>query len=283
MPLLGTRGAASARGFGFGVLVIPKIAPGQQAYTSPGTYTWVAPAGVTSVSVVAVGGGATGMGQGGVAPLNGDNSSFNATVIAYGGQGQTGGTNSGCDGGGAGGNGGNASGARSGGGGGAGGYSNSGGVGGNASAGGGNGGSGAGGGAGGGFGQSSSVREGSGGGVGILGAGSNGAGGTAASRLGKGGSGGGDPQPFNDGGLYGGGGAGNESSGVGGIGGAGGGLGYKNNIVVSPGASYTVVVGVGAKGGGGWPSGDGAVRIIWAGTRPGDVSRSFPSTNTGDL
>lgn len=30
---------------------------GQTAYTTPGTYTWVAPAGVTSVSVVAVGGG----------------------------------------------------------------------------------------------------------------------------------------------------------------------------------------------------------------------------------
>jgi hypothetical protein len=34
--------------------------PGQQAYTSPGTYTWVAPAGVTVVSVVAVGAGAGG-------------------------------------------------------------------------------------------------------------------------------------------------------------------------------------------------------------------------------
>ena len=33
------------------------VAPGQVAYTSAGTYTWVAPAGVTKVSVVAVGGG----------------------------------------------------------------------------------------------------------------------------------------------------------------------------------------------------------------------------------
>jgi hypothetical protein len=33
---------------------------GQQAYTSPGTYEWIAPAGVTSVSVVAVGGGGGG-------------------------------------------------------------------------------------------------------------------------------------------------------------------------------------------------------------------------------
>ena len=35
-------------------------APGQQAYTTPGTYIWVAPAGVTSVSVVVVGGGGGG-------------------------------------------------------------------------------------------------------------------------------------------------------------------------------------------------------------------------------
>jgi hypothetical protein len=34
--------------------------PGQQAYTTPGTYTWIAPAGYTTVSVVAVGGGASG-------------------------------------------------------------------------------------------------------------------------------------------------------------------------------------------------------------------------------
>ena len=57
MPLLGTRGAASARGFGmFG----GKVVVGQQAYTTAGTYSWVAPAGVTSVSVVAVGGGGGG-------------------------------------------------------------------------------------------------------------------------------------------------------------------------------------------------------------------------------
>ncbi len=35
---------------------------GQQAYTTPGTYSWVAPAGVTSVSVVAVGAGGAGRG-----------------------------------------------------------------------------------------------------------------------------------------------------------------------------------------------------------------------------
>ena len=34
--------------------------PGQQAYTTPGTYSWVAPTGVTKVSVVAIGGGEIG-------------------------------------------------------------------------------------------------------------------------------------------------------------------------------------------------------------------------------
>jgi hypothetical protein len=37
------------------------IPPGQQAFTTPGTYTWTAPAGVTRVSVVAVGGGGGGL------------------------------------------------------------------------------------------------------------------------------------------------------------------------------------------------------------------------------
>ena len=36
------------------------VVRGQTAYTTPGTYTWVAPVGVSSVSVVAVGGGAAG-------------------------------------------------------------------------------------------------------------------------------------------------------------------------------------------------------------------------------
>ena len=38
------------------------LVQGQQAYTSPGSYTWVAPAGVTSVSVFVVGGGGGGGG-----------------------------------------------------------------------------------------------------------------------------------------------------------------------------------------------------------------------------
>jgi hypothetical protein len=41
--------------------VRPTLVTGQQSYTSPGTYTWVAPADVYSVSVVAVGGGGPGI------------------------------------------------------------------------------------------------------------------------------------------------------------------------------------------------------------------------------
>ena len=41
------------------------IVTGQQAFTSSGSFTWVAPAGVTKVSVLAVGGGAGGGGNGG--------------------------------------------------------------------------------------------------------------------------------------------------------------------------------------------------------------------------
>jgi len=48
--------------------------PSQQAYTTPGTYTWTAPAGVTSVSVVCVGGG----GSGGTGGSGGDTNSGGA-------------------------------------------------------------------------------------------------------------------------------------------------------------------------------------------------------------
>jgi hypothetical protein len=44
---------------------------GQEAFTTPGTYSWVAPAGVTSVSVVAVGGGGGGRGGGTWSPQGG--------------------------------------------------------------------------------------------------------------------------------------------------------------------------------------------------------------------
>jgi hypothetical protein len=241
--------------------------PGQQAYTTAGTYSWVAPAGITSIAVVAVGGGGAAydvgytinMGGGGalayanniaVIPgnsysvvvgasrannsgVNGGDSSFNSTSVAAQG-GRTGSTSSAA--GGAGGTviygtGGSGGAGKSdkGGAGGAGGYAGAGGAGGY----GGNGASGSGGGGGGGYGPSGTGGY-PGGGVGILGQGANGAGGTSSARSGGGGSGGDTGYPSN----------------------YGGGAGY------------------------GDPSGVGAVRIIWG---AGVITRSFPSTNTGDL
>lgn len=234
---------------------------GQQLYDSPGgTFTWVCPAGVTSVSVVCIG---TGVYAGGglgyknnisVTPgasytvyvaNNAYNSESyfispttvagktppNTTPVPRPGGGYVG------DGGGNGGGWYNSYGS---GGGGAGGYSGNGGdgtAGGTATA-------GSGGGGGGGYGNGTNVGGG-GGGVGVLGAGSNGAAGTSGSRGGGGGSGGnsgtaGDTTTGGNGGTY----------------GAGTGLAGTNF------GSYAV----------------GAVRIIW----PGDT-RSFPSTNTGNL
>lgn len=241
---------------------------GQQAYTTGGCYTWVAPAGVTSVSVVAVGSGGAGNGNrcfntnggGGGALAYSNNisvtpgssysvrvgrcchtsnrySSFNSTTVRAGsgggpcGWGRTAGTVAFGTGysGGLGGTG-PYCGPYGGGGGGAGGYSGAGGAGGNSSGGSGNcGSSGSGGAAGGGRWYYG------GGGVGILGEGTSGAGGTNASPTGKGGSGGNNGGGA--GGAYGGGGNGNGGAGS-----------------------------------------VGAVRIIWPGT-----TRSFPSTCTGDL
>jgi hypothetical protein len=69
--------------------------------------------------------------------------------------------------------------------------------------------------------------------------------------------------------------------------GSGGGLGYKNNIAVTPLAPYTVVVGSGGAGSNGYRTvgnvnsggsgGAGALRIVW----PGDA-RSFPSSNVSE-
>jgi hypothetical protein len=238
-------------------LPVPAVA-GQQAYTSPGSYSWVAPAGVTSVSVVAVGGGSGSGGgggalayrnniavtpgssytvvvgaggAGGTQPGNPGNSgyasSFTAngqTTTAGGGTATTGGAPSGYyDGGGSGGVTSGNSGYN---GGGAGGYS-------------GNGGSiaynGAAGGAGsGGGGAAGDWAYNAGGGVGILGQGASG------TSNGQGGSGGGNGGSSAPGGAYGGSGCGwNGSS---------------------------------ATAGGG-----GAVRIIWG------TGRSFPSTNTQNM
>lgn len=248
---------------------------GQQAYTTAGTYTWVAPTGVTSVSVVCVGGGgrssSTNGGGGGslsyknnitVVPgnsytvvvgagglnapnVNGEASSFNSISCVAGGgtagdSNGAGGVKGAGDGGGNGGPGGSAV-YSYGSGGGAGGYSGVGGSGSgsgapNFASGGIQGTAGSGGGGGGGSsGQNTYTDGGGGGGVGILGEGANGA------ARGGGGSGGA---------------SGTSTSGTGALYGGGGG-------------AFTGTVNGGA---------NGAVRIIW----PGDT-RLFPATNTGDM
>jgi hypothetical protein len=264
--------------------VIPQVI-GSAAYTTPGTYSWVAPTGVTSVSVVAVGaGGRSGGGLGyrnniSVVPGNsytvmvtgagcyGSYFSSRSVVCARVGRCGTGGAYVG-DGGGNGGQ--NASAA--GGGGGAAGYSGNGGAGGvqyyyagcNGSGGGG------GGGGGGGVGPASQAGGGTGGGVGIYGQGSNGNGGSAPSsgetctccvRIGYGRS-------------YGGG------------GGSGGGSGSGSYVQLNYSTSQWTAFGSrgGNYGGGAGNNtsytsscnGTGAVRIVWPGT-----SRQFPSTSVG--
>ena len=259
--------------------VTPAIVQGQQAYITAGTYSWVAPAGVTSVSVVTVGGGGGagggncnnfyGAGGGALAYANnisvtpgssysavvgiagtnvlystannGGNSTFNSTSVgAQGGRASGSGTS------GVGGTVLNGTGFA----GGRGGNSSGGGCGQAQGAGGGAGGYSAIGGRGGdsgscgvsstGGGGGGGKQIGGGGGVGILGAGCNGAGATVNQRQGCGGSGGCGGASSTSGAAY------------------GGGSGYA--------ASCTGKGGV------------GAVRIIWPGT-----TRSFPSTNTGNL
>lgn len=253
-------------------------------YTTAGTYSWVAPSGVTSVSVVAIGGGgsvapcstfAGGGGGGGLGYKNnisvtpgssytvvvgsgaGSQESYfinNTTVRGAGGIsglafcGGNGGAYTG-DGGGNGGPGGSRQFFRAGGGGGAGGYSGAGGTGGIGNC---SGTSGSGGGGGGGAGGktitigciTSNAGGGGGGGTGIFGSGSSGAGGSCVN---------------------------------GGGGGSGGGSGVSGNFCRGgTGGAY-------GGGAGGGESGmtrslgrSGAVRIIWPGN-----TRSFPSTNVG--
>jgi hypothetical protein len=208
---------------------------GDIVYSTPGTYSWTCPSGVTSVSVVCVGGGAGGdcdgygggggglgwknnitvvpenlytvvVGSGGVGNCtSGGNSYFinTSTVCGYGGDGNAGGSYTG-DGGGSGGY----SGSYSAGGGGAGGYSGNGGFGDSDYS----GGSGSGGGGGGGSGSGSDSLAAGGGGVGLFGEGESGACGLGKAVGGGGGSGGKNgSSPTSSGGaggLYGGGGGG---------------------------------------------------------------------------
>ena len=259
-----------------GATAIP-TPPGQQAYTTPGTYSWVCPVGVNSVSVVCIGGAGGGSNRlygsgsagGGLGYKNnftvtpgasytvvvgaegaytgsvGQSSSFNSTTCigrgsGYGSaSGDVGGTFVG-DGGGNGGNGGGASGGP--GAGGAGGYAGNGGNGGAAL---GDGTAGAGGGGGGGGGSNGGTYFGAGGGgVGILGQGSSGSAGTGGTI----GTGGGAGSSGTAGGV------GNTGSPTGAAGGAYGGGAVFNGT-----------------------GGTGAVRIIWPG-----AERQFPSTRTAD-
>lgn len=80
-----TVSAQNSNGYGFESAPSGSVTPaaiGQQAYTTAGTYSWVAPAGVTSVSVVAVGGGAGNAGGGAQAGGGGLGYKNNYTVVA---------------------------------------------------------------------------------------------------------------------------------------------------------------------------------------------------------
>ena len=246
MPTIITRGAASARAFGFGGGVVdgPNVCV---SYIAAGTYSWVAPAKVTSIVAVGAGGkgangfccpstsytGGAGGGGGGLGYKNnysvtpgssytivvgGCNSYFVSTSVVRGGKGgDTTGVTGGIagtytgDGGGNGGVGGRSSGGvnAGGGGGGGGGYSGNGGCGSGSS---GASSAGAGGGGGGG-GRYVGYSGGSGGGVGLFGQGSNGTAGSngPSPASGGGGSSGSTPTWSNCGsigGCYGGGSAG---------------------------------------------------------------------------
>jgi len=231
---------------------IPVI--GSQSYTTPGTYSWVAPTSVTKVSVVAVGGGSNCGGAGGlgwknnitVVPGNsytvvaggaGTTSYFctSSVVSGGGGSGKTGGGHTGCGGG----NGGNGApdSVGHGGGGGAGGYSGNGGSGATnpATCGHGRPGDACSGAAGAGTSPSGfSYPANGGGGVGILGKGTTGACSYGAGNPGSGGTAGQSQSGSAAGGVYGGGGSGGGAGGV------------------------------------------GAIRIVWPG-----CSRLFPSTSVG--
>jgi len=266
-------------------VTVPNI--GQTAYTSAGTYTFTVPAGVSSVSVVCIGsgGGAGGAGQSAGSPGNAsiwDNGNTHGSYFGASGAGNGGSstniggsTNLGTSTGGGNGGDGSSSSNLNPTGGGAAGYS---GDGGDAS-------------------SPTVYGGGGGGGVGELGEGASGAGGSSPSYTGgsgsgggggggaaydssyggnvegRGGSGGQNAISSGNGGNYGGGSGGGTGGGKGGGGGA---LRYRNNISVTAGDQYTVIVG--QKGSSARSGGVGAVRIIY----PGDT-RSFPSTDTGNL
>lgn len=234
-------------------------APAGQVVLLTGTTSWTVPAGVTSISVVAV--------QGGSNPNSGAPAvtvTINSTIVCRA-QNENrigdGGGNAGTQG-----NGGSDYETYTlyGGGSGAGGYSGNGG----------NGGSNDGfsivfptsgnGGGGGGGGFDNSSLPGNGGSVGLLGQGSNGAAGNQGQDGGNGSSG--TALGYGAGAK----GVGNYYPNM--AGGRGGALSYKNNIAVTPGQAVTLSIPATIAN-----AGPAAVRIIWG------AGRSFPSTNTGDV
>lgn len=244
-------------------------------FTTPGTTSWTAPAGVTQAVVICVGGGGSGVEQ---SPLGagspGAASSFDTLTAGGGGGGLSGITGLGGAGGTGtalsatvfGGNGGAGGGAFvvAGGGGGAGGYAGDGGRGGRAANGSPQATAGAGGAGGGGSPFQLSVSSwlaAGGGGVGLSGQGTSG-------QVNEGGSGGGSPAPFDplntfaiDPGAYGGGAGGKGVfTTAGGGGGGGGGLRW-SILAVTPGNSYTVVVGAGGQVSLGVNGANGAVAV----------------------
>ena len=222
--------------------------PGQVLFESSGS--WVVPAGVTSISMVAVQ-------SGDIGDTAGSSVTYNSAVVCRALNGSRIG-----DGGGDGGAAGNGNFMYGGGGGGAGGYAGNGGNGGSAGSRGaeptnGNGGGGGGGGAN----RGGGGAGGPGGGGGVLGQGANGVAGTQS--LGANGI----PGGAGSGGVgrkYGGGAVGASGSYTANQGGA---LAYKNNVPVTPGQVVSISI----------AGTNGAVRIIWG---PG---RAFPSTNTGNV
>lgn len=264
----------------------PMYSPiGQQEFIVYGTYTWVAPDSVTSVSVVAVGGGG-GTCHPSYFPYTaaGGDSYFINTSTVKGGGGDNGNFNTSFvgDGGGAGGYGGYSGTNYGGGGGGAGGYAGKGGNSDIAAA------TNSGGGGGGAQSSPGYSYGNGGGGVGIYGQGADGAY-PGVNTPGNGGSGGTNGYSnmtspyFGQGGRYGGGAGGGAGYTYARYGGSGGALAYKNNISVIPGQSYTVVVGRGGAGIYGSydtavSGANGAIRIIWPG-----ATRFFPTYRTGNL
>jgi len=281
---------------------------GSILFTTASSYSWVVPWGVSSVSVLAIGGG--GGGSGTAIGTTGSNSWFitGTVLLAQGGGGGGWGASPSI-----GGFGGTASGAYcagypggvggygqvgsnlAGGGGGAGGYTAAGGAGSTGTTGtsvvaGSSTGYGGGGG---GVRTTNFPRGGGGGGVGIYGTSTYNflvAGGVTTASNGGGGAGGAGGQQglcaicgnIGYGGIYGGGGGGTfTATFAGGAGGGGGALAYINNWAVIQQNTYFLNVGNGGAGGGtgvfgGGPGSTGTIRIVW----PGNV-RQFPGTCVG--